>query len=157
MKASTESKRNIFEFLKSNPVGVLATVSPEGKPHAAAVYFSINEKFKITFVTKLETRKYNNLSHNNNVMLVSFEPKSQTTAQITGQAEEITGIPDEAMQALRSTIWAALKTSETGIPPTSKLLAGNLTAFRIEPTQIRMAKFMRPDPGGYDIYETINF
>lgn len=43
-----------------------------------------------------------------------------------------------------------MQTSEAGIPPITKLSAGDLTAFRLQPVQIRMAVYERPDPGRYD-------
>jgi hypothetical protein len=50
-----------------------------------------------------------------------------------------------------------MQTSEAGVPPISKLHAGDYVAYRISPKQIRMAMFIRPDPGGYELFETIDF
>ncbi len=155
--SSSETNQRIYDFLKAYPIGVLSTVDPNGNPHAAVIYFTVDEEFNITFVTKHDTKKYDNLKRHNHVMLVAFEPVSQTTTQITGTVEEITD-ESEAQRAFHDMLANAEKTSEEGVPPISKLYAGGYTTLRIKPVQIRMAVFIRPDPGGYDdTYETIDF
>jgi general stress protein 26 len=153
---SSESSQRIYGFLQTHPIGVLATVDPNGNPHATVIYFAINDKFEIGFVTKVETKKHDNIKRNNHVQLVSYEASSQATVQITGMAEDISDSP-EASDIFTNTLRTSIQTSEAGIPPISKLLAGNYVVYRLRVKQIRMAIFARPDPGGYDIYETIDF
>ncbi len=152
----TESNQRIYEFLKTHPVAVLATIDPNGNPHATVVYFSVDERFNISFTTKRDTKKHDNLKRNNHIMMVAYEALTQTTAQITGVAEDI-GDTAEAAEVFKNTLRASMQTSEAGIPPISKLYAGQYVAYRVRPVQIRMAMFVRPDPGGYDLYETIDF
>ncbi len=154
--SSSESNQRIYDFLKMHPVGVLATVDPNGNPNATVIYYSVDEYFKAIFITKRDTKKNDNLQHNNHLQLVAYDASSQTTAQITGIAIDITDT-SEADEAFNATLKAAVRTSEAGVPPISKLYAGQYVAYHIEPKQIRMAVFARPDPGGYDIYETIDF
>lgn len=152
----TESNQRIYDFLKMHPIGVLATVDPNGNPHAAAIYYAINDEFTVTFMTKRDTKKHDNLLHNNHVMLVVFEAFTQTTAQIIGIAKDISDT-SEAEAVYKNMVQAAERTSDSGVPPISKLYAGNYVAYQIEPVQIRMAMFIRPDSGGYDMFETIDF
>lgn len=152
---SSERNQEIYEFLQSQPVGVLATVNSMGDPHAAVIYFGVDEEFNITFVTKTETRKYENLEQNNHVMLVAFEALSQTTVQITGLTENITDDP-EANEVFSNALRAADKTSKTTIPPISKLFAGDYATYRLQPTQISMAVFAQPNYSK-DMYRTIVF
>ncbi len=154
--SSSESNRRIYNFLKVHPVGVLAMVDPEGNPHATVIYFSVDEEFNITFTTKRDTKKHDNLKHNNHVQLIAYEASSQTTVQITGIAKDISHEP-EASEAFSNTVRASMQTSGADVPPISKLQAGHYVAYKLSPKQIRMAIFARPDPGGYDIYETIDF
>ena len=153
---SSESNNRIYAFLRSNPIGVLATVDPDGNPHAAVIYFSVSDDFNLTFTTKHDTKKHDNLIRNNHAMLVCYEASSQTTVQITGSVKKIDDI-GEANEAFTHMLQASQQTSESGIPPITKLHAGQYIAYRIKPTQIRMAVFIRPDAGGYDMFETINF
>jgi uncharacterized pyridoxamine 5'-phosphate oxidase family protein len=151
----SERQRRIYDFLHDNPVGVLTSVDPNGYPHGAVIYFYINEKFGISFLTKKGTKKYDNLVRNNNVMLVVYEPISQSVAQIVGQAYAMKDGYDLNVMA-QKVFEASLKTSEGGIPPITKLQIGAYTAFEIKPAQIRMAIYERPDSGDYSrIFESI--
>jgi general stress protein 26 len=157
LASSSESNQRVYDFLKSHPVGVLAMVDPNGNPHATVIYFSIEEDFSISFTTKRDTKKHDNLQHNNHVMLVAYEAETQTTTQVIGTAEDITDA-QQAQETFTNTQIAASETSEeAGEPPISKLYAGEYVAYSLKPAQIRMAVFARPDSGGYDMYETIDF
>lgn len=153
---SEESNQRILRFLQSHPVGTLATVDPNGDPHAAVIYYFVDDNFNVVFTTKRETRKFDNLSHHNHAMLVAYETGSQTTVQVTGVATEIQDI-EEAESAFRSMLAASMATSKAGVPPITKLYAGRYVAMRLKPVQIRMAVFTRPDPSGYDMHESIEF
>lgn len=153
---SSERNRRVYDFLKAHPIGTLASVDPNGNPHAAVIYFAVDENFDFVFMTKRDTKKHDNLQHNNHVMLVSYEASSQTTVQITGSAKEIHDNV-KAQEAFSGMLDASKQTSEVGVPPLSKLYAGYYVAYQLKPVQIRMAMFIRPDPGGYDMYEIIDF
>lgn len=151
----SEKERRIFSYLDSNPVGVLATVEPDGKPHAAVIYFSVDRHFNIFFVTKTGTRKHSNMQHNAAAMLVAFDKETQTTVQVTGTAKQLNSVT-ESQKVFEDILKASLQTSIEGVPPIAKLHAGYYAAYRLTPTQIRMAVFARPDAGDYDrIFETI--
>lgn len=153
---SSESNKRIYDFLKKNQVGVLATVDLNGNPHAATIYFSVDNEFNTTFITKNRTKKHDNLKHNNHAMIVVYEPVTQTTIQIIGVAETIDN-KVEAGIVFIDTLKTSRATSNGGIPPISKLHAGEYVAYKLKPVQIRMAMFIRPDAGGYEMYETIDF
>ncbi len=151
----SDRQERIFGFLKACPVGVLSTVTADGNPHGAVVYFTIDEDFVVSFVTKAQTRKYDNLMHHNHVTLTVFDQQTQTTAQIIGKAVEIKDGYDINVIA-GAILTASMKTSDGGLPPISKLSAGEFVGFKIKPDQIRMAVFGRPDPGDYsELFETI--
>lgn len=154
--STSESNQRIYDFLKGNHIGVLATVDPNGNPHAATIYYSIDEEFNVMFMTKNETKKHDNLLHNKHAMLVVYEPTTQTTVQVTGVAKVLSSKVDTA-QIFLDTLITARDTSDAGMPPIAKLRAGDYVAIKLKPVQIRMAMFIRPDPGGYDMYETIDF
>jgi len=150
-----DRKQRIFNFLRETPVGVLYSMYANVNPHAAVIYFSIDKRFQISFLTKADTKKYDNLFHFNHIMLTVYEPLTQTTAQITGRAEEITA-SSEINGVAGAILSASLKTSDNGLPPISKLEAGPYVAFNIKSVQIRMAVYSRADPGSYnEIFESI--
>lgn len=153
---SSESSKRIYDFLTQHPIGTLATVDSHNNPCASVIYYMVDEEFNITFTTKRDTKKHANIQRNSHVELAVYQAASQTTAQITGVATEITDV-SESNEAFSNTLRAAIRTSEAGVPPISKLYAGPYTAYKITPNQIRMAVFIRPDSGGFDMYETLNF
>lgn len=151
----SDRQERIYNFLRSCPIGVLSTVTPNGEPHGAVIYFTVDKEFNVSFVTKSETHKYENIKHSNQVTLTVYEPSTQTSAQIIGKATEITD-NYEVNQVAGAIMATSMKTSEGGLPPISKLSAGEFVGFKIELNQIRMAVYANPDPGDYsELFETI--
>ena len=151
----SDRKQRIYDFLRANPVGVLSSVTPNGNPHGTVIYYTVDKAFAVAFLTKTRTRKFDNLKHNDHVMLTVFDSQAQTTAQISGDAVEIRDSYEINVVA-GAILGASLKTSEAGVPPITKLEAGRYVAFKLAPVQIRMAVYARPDPGDYsDLFESI--
>lgn len=151
----SDRQQRILSFLEDTPVGVLSSVDPNGDPHGVVIYFVIDGDFNVYLLTRAETRKSDNLKHHNHVMLTVFDPQNQTTAQITGRAREIEDdyqVNEIANQVLQ----ASFKVSDSEVPPIAKLDAGESVAFKIEPVQIRMAVYARPEFGDYrELFESI--
>lgn len=140
----SDRRVRILNFLNEHMAGVLSTVDPDSNPHAAVVYFSVKPDFTVTFLTKRRTKKSDNLRHNNHVMLAVFDEVLQTSVQIKGVASEITDT-DKAHEVFRSMLRASLRTSENGVPPISKLSAGEYVAYTIKPVEVAMSVYSRPD------------
>jgi general stress protein 26 len=153
---SADTEQSIYEFLKDSPVGVLSTVGEDNKPHGVVIYFSVDRNFVFTFVTKKGTTKHQNLHTQNDVMLVVFDAYSQTTVQVTAKAMEMTD-QTAAEAAFNRTLEAARQTSDAGTPPITKIWAGDYVAYELKPSHIQMRVFVRPDPGGNDLFESIDF
>lgn len=151
----SDRKQRILAFLRENPTGVLSTVTPDGNPHGVVIYFRVNTDFTVSFLTKTGTRKYDNILHDNHVMLTVFEPHSQATAQVIGVAQKLAD-SYEINELAATILTISMETSEAGTPPISKLVSGDYAAFRIEPLQIRMAVYDRPDSGEYgQLFESV--
>jgi len=82
--------KNVLSYLNTQLTCVVASVAPNGQPQAATVFFWVNDvkgdKFKLFFVTRRHTRKFNNIIAEPRVAMVvgtAFEP---TTVQIDGEA-----------------------------------------------------------------------
>lgn len=87
--ANLVEETQFMEYVRNKTVAVISTVSPEGQPMAATIYFDIDEHFAIFFMTKKFTRKYANLEKNPRVALVIGAANEPVTAQIQGKAEKI--------------------------------------------------------------------
>lgn len=151
----SQRQQRIYDFLRTNNVGVLATVDPNGEPHATVIYYAIDEHFTVTFLTKTGTKKYDNLARHNDTVLVVFEPASQTVAQVIGTAVKITAGYD-VNEVAANVFRTYADGGKNDQPPLVKLEAGDYTAFEIEPGQIRMATYSRPESGDYEnVFESI--
>ena len=151
-KISANTNKRMYEFLKENSVGTLSTVNNSTEPHASVVYYNIDENESITFITKQNTRKANNIKQNSNVVLSVYEPVSQTVVQLEGAAELISSLT-ESQRAFKAMVLSARQTSDSGIPPISKLKSGHYLAYRVVPRRMTMMVYARPDPGGYEMFD----
>lgn len=151
-----ESRKHITEFLNSHKVGVLATVDSAGKPHAATIYLTYDLQLNFYFVTKKETQKNRNLKDTGRAAIAVYDADSQTTVQAEGTISEV--VDTQLAEGIITEIWSvALQTSQSHIPPTSKLAAGGYIVYRLTASSLRMATFNRPDSADYDsIFETVN-
>jgi nitroimidazol reductase NimA-like FMN-containing flavoprotein (pyridoxamine 5'-phosphate oxidase superfamily) len=152
----SDNHARIYEFLAKHPVGVLSTVDVNAEPHGVVIYYSVEDNFNIVFTTKRDTKKHDNLQHNNHAMVTVYEPASQTTVQILATATDITDTV-KGQDSFKHALAASIRTSNTAVPPISKLSAGHYVAYELKPRQIRIAVFSDPNPGSYDMFETIDF
>jgi len=152
----SERSRRIYDFIDANHTGVLASVDPNGNPHAAVIYHVISKKdFSVCFLTKTGTKKFDNLIRDDHVVLVVFDPVSQTVAHVTGKAEQLT-VTDDIDEVATEIFRATTKAGQSGIAPIQKLNAGDYAAFKIQPAQIRMASFSSPGTGDYSqLFESV--
>ena len=155
--SSPQSIELIRDFLQARHSGVLATADRAAMPHAAVIFFSADDNFRVLFATKTETQKGKNLEQNEQVALASYDEATQTSIQITGRVEVVTN-SEERQQALNNLYHFSETTSRATLPPIEKLFAGDYTAFKIIPLVIKMGVFLRPDSeSNEDMYETLTF
>jgi len=139
-KLSPSERKQIFEFLKAHPVGVLATTNPDGTPQASAIYFGVDEELHVTFTTKRETHKYENILKNDAVMLVVYDAAKQTSVQIGGQAVEVTD--SETQHAIYyDTLKAAKQSGKDVVPPIAKINAGPYVGFTLKVHNIWLSDY----------------
>lgn len=152
-----ERQQRIFDFLQTQGVGVLSTVTPNNDPHGAVIYFTIDPDFTIHLLTKRGTQKYDNIIHNNHVMLTVFDVHTQATVQVIGIAAEQEEAGWADMNKVMDSIFAMNHQKGGGrLPPIVKLQAGAFTTFTIKPIQIRMAMYATTDPHRYgEIFDSI--
>jgi pyridoxine/pyridoxamine 5'-phosphate oxidase len=153
-KVTTKDIR-VLNFLNNHKSGVLATVSNNKMPHASVIYYHIDSTFTITFLSKARTQKSQDIKRNPNATLVIYDEASQTTVQVQGAVFELTD-SKAVSDVFRNTLRASLITSKLGVPPIAKLNAGQYIAYKLAPSEIRMAVYARPDSGNYErLFETI--
>jgi len=149
------SRENIIDFLNKNAVGVLATADATGKPHAATIYVTHDQLLNLYFVTKKETQKGRNLAVNPRASIALYDAVDQTTIQVDGDVTEVT---DQIQQTrIFSEIQSiALRTSTSGVPPTSELSAGGYVTYELSSPTVRKAIFGRSNAQETtEVFETV--
>lgn len=69
----TDRRREALAFLNSRPKGVLATVSPEGRPKASMLLYAADDDFTIYFGTRKAFPKYAAILQNPAVSFVASD------------------------------------------------------------------------------------
>lgn len=154
-KTLTERQRRIYDFLRTNRTGVLASVDANGEPHGVVIYYTIDKNFKVSFLTRAGTKKYDNIRRHNHVVLVVYDAQAQTSAQILGKAIEVRDSTTVNTVA-EAVFLGGITTGENVILPVAKLEAGEYVAYSIIPDQIRLAVYAQPnvtEPG--NVFESI--
>jgi general stress protein 26 len=82
--------QEVYEFLHSERLGVLATLGPDGAPQAALVGFAVAPELELIFDTVKSSRKYSNLKANPRAAFV-VGCSTEITVQYEGIAEELEG------------------------------------------------------------------
>lgn len=80
----------VFQFMNSQRLAVLATVSEQMRPEAALMGFAVTPELEIIFDTVKSSRKYPNLKKNPRVAWV-IGCTTEVTVQYEGVAEELEG------------------------------------------------------------------
>lgn len=145
----SEEKPKITKFLTHNNIGVLATSDSSGQPHAATIYFVVDPNLNVYFMTKERTTKFRNLQQNPKAALAIYEAVSQSTVQIVGSAELVEDT-SRINDIFRRVLAVTAETSESHIPPVSKIVAGEHKCFCIKPKTLRLAEYTKPEHGKFD-------
>ncbi|MDL2341971.1 MAG: pyridoxamine 5'-phosphate oxidase family protein [Patescibacteria group bacterium] len=140
----SDDNPRIREFLRNFNVGVLATASRDGLPHAATIYFTTESDYSVYFVTKQKTTKSSNLQDNPRAALAVFDAATQTTVQVAGDVEIIEDV-EEVQRLFSIMLTISHQTSDGHQPPISKLDAGKYVAYRLKPQVVRMAEFIKAE------------
>jgi uncharacterized pyridoxamine 5'-phosphate oxidase family protein len=89
-KNTTEKRDKALSFLTMNETGVLATVSPDGKPHARLLYYTSDESFNIYFITLASTRKVADMKANPHVAFTVSTVDMPQALQLEGTVTDLT-------------------------------------------------------------------
>lgn len=136
-------------------MGVLSTVSAEGEPWGAAIYFVVDDNFTFYFVTRVGTRKYQNLESRPVASLTIADGETQTTVQAYGNIEKV------PVQEYMDTIFdklAGIKPADDSDwhPPLTKVHEGNYMPLKLTPSKLQFADFKQHKPDmTADFIETI--
>jgi general stress protein 26 len=132
-------KRKAFAFLSKHRVASIATVTPEGTPMSAIVYYVVDEDLNLFFLTKTDTAKYVNIRNNPAVSMAICDEADLATVQVEGTATEV------KQEVLIGKIFRGIVKHPGALPhwppPIIKLFAGDCVVMKIKPKKLRLGDF----------------
>lgn len=137
MSDSVRKHVKVHEFLRQHPMGVLSTVSSEGQPWGAAIYYVADDEFNFYFVTKAGTIKYHNLAGNPAAALTVADSDTQTTVQASGRVSKL---PTEEYM---NVVYGDLAKVSPLAPPIEKLDRGDYMPLKLTPSRLHYADYQR--------------
>lgn len=137
---ATEHQK-VHEFLKKRPMGVLSTVSEDGKPWGSAIYYVADVDFNFYFVTRTETFKYQNIDKHPFAALTIADNDSQTTVQASGEISKIP--PEDYMDIVFNKLDKAQhpKNDINWVPPLMKVHKGDYMPLCLKPSRLQFADY----------------
>jgi general stress protein 26 len=129
---ATIARAQVLTFLQTKKFGVVASVSPEGKPQSAVVGIAVTGDLEILFDTLTTTRKIRNIRRARSVSVVVGWDRDEITVQIEGLADEPHGAE---LARLKETYFAS--------HPGGREREGwpNITWVRVRPQWLRYSDF----------------
>ena len=141
-------RRNIelaYNFLSTQMIAHVATVSTSNLPHIASVYYMADQALNIYFVTQMNTLKFQNLKYNPIISIEVTDEQSLRTIQARGKAavctdqKESISVINQISQIVRyNVLWT---------PPTiMHNFNSSATVIKFKPEWLRLADFRELTP-----------
>jgi general stress protein 26 len=144
MDESSAAYRTIMEYIEVHPAAVISSINDDGTPHAAVVYIFPASHHTLCFVTRNQTRKYQNIGQSAQVAVTIFDEHDSSTLQATGRAflstdEQILATMKERMEKMHAV-------RADAVPPIEKLQqSGDFVLVGIELQKARLAHYQGMD------------
>ncbi len=141
----------IISYIERNPAAVLSTMGADG-PYGAVVYVIPASHGTLCFVTKNQTKKYQNILSQGAVSLTFFNENESTTLQVSGNAyaaDNSQGLKEIVLEKMAK----AHATVSSWLPPVTKITSGEYAVVGIEIKYARLSDFGAIDVGGPSITE----
>ena len=124
-------------------MGVLSTVTTDGKPWGSAIYFMADEDFNIYFVTRKETFKYQNLDKTFFAALTVANQQKQITVQLAGTISRIPA--EDYMKIVFDELYKSIRPKDdfNWAPPLEKIHKGNYMPLCLTSEKLQFADFSK--------------
>lgn len=134
-----------YNFLHTQVIAHIATVSTANLPHIASVYYMCDQSLNFYFVTQMNTLKFKNLKFNPIISIEVTDEKSLRTVQARGkasictdQAESVRVIGEISQIVKYNVLWT---------PPTiMHNFNASATVIKFVPEWLRLADFRELTP-----------
>jgi pyridoxine/pyridoxamine 5'-phosphate oxidase len=98
-EAFRPTREQIYEFVRSQVLGVISTLDNDGAPMNATVAFSVTEDAKLIVGTSETSHKSQNIDGDSRVAVVITDVEKRYTLQVQGTARKVTQETFEAQYA----------------------------------------------------------
>jgi general stress protein 26 len=122
----------------NQPLGVMSTVSADGKPEAASMYYISDNALNIYFITRSASRKFQNLKNNPQAAFVITSEHPPKTIQLEGTVSEMMN-PEEQVTYYEKLM--AKATESMKMLPVEQIPAGELVFMKMSTTWARFGSF----------------
>lgn len=151
MDLNNPNYSKITAYIDRNPAAVLGTVGQDG-PHGTVIYVITASHGTLCFVTKNQTKKYQNILENPSVCLTFFNDRESSTLQVAGKAyvaDNSQGLKEIVMDKVTK----AHAILSDWLPPVTKIQSGEYAVIGIEVTYARLSDYSGMDSNGPKIVE----
>lgn len=144
------TKKQVLKFLKEHSHASIATVTEDGMPEVATIYYGVDDHLNFYIPTGTLSRKFKNIEKNPHVALAITDLEQLTTVQIEGVAsvalltKKSLGVIKILSKALSPSVWGSMKSIFDSIPPVIKMKNGLLVILKVEIKWARWADFTLP-------------
>jgi hypothetical protein len=138
-------------FLRDHDVGVIASASLDGHPHASVVNYYANAKFEIYFISRERAQKFRNIMVNPLAALVVTDENLATSLEIKGDAFKLDDSP-AVMDTMRQ-LSQVVRRNHAGPLPIMNVPGSELFLFCLQPRSMAYADFRPSHPKGGEYFE----
>ncbi len=136
---NSQTKQDLLHILQSHYLAAIATISEDGVPHTAAVYYMVDDDLSFYFFTKQETNKFIHISNNDIASLLVTDEDGLQSLSIEGSV--INANDQQHVHVVTEKFDKTLKQHRVTLSPLLEHDAGNFVLLRLTPTKIRWACF----------------
>lgn len=137
-------------------MGILSTVNEHGTPWGSAIYFVADDDFKLYFVTRVNTLKFQNIDARPKAALTVADGTSQITVQLVGNVSRV------PVKQYFDVIFGKLAAihpegDNSWSPPVEKVHAGDYIPLCLTPKELQYADYghRKADSPHHDYIEKI--
>jgi uncharacterized pyridoxamine 5'-phosphate oxidase family protein len=132
----------IHDFVKAHARAVIATVDGEGQPSTSVIFYVIDKHNELHFVTKSQTKKYENIKQNNKASITIVDVEKPIAVNMNGVVVEVQDQPKR--DALMQEVFRLSYSELHDYAPIIKLHKGSFSVFKFLPKEAKMTDFTKP-------------
>ena len=138
----SELSTKAYEHIKARPLCTFGSVDEEGSPCLASVYVFIEPDFSCYFITKTQSRKFENVQARPSCALLSSSEETLFSVEVKGQ---VSVVGDTLMVVAITDRFREMIAREKGNfwePPIAQIQSGEYVVCTLTPQSVRISNFV---------------